>query len=154
MVRFRRRDGPVGAPRAIVSPVLFEMLGIPPQLGRTLVADDERPGAEAAVISAEAWHRFYGADPAVLGRSITLNDTPYTIVGVMPPGFDFPERSMMFWTALAPRPGPGTNVFGNAVAMLKKGVPISVATEEANVIGSALRTAPPRVGFRADALTC
>lgn len=140
-------EGPVAAPRAIVSPVLFEMLGVPPQLGRTLVAADERPAAEAAVISAEAWHRFWGADPAALGRSITLNGTPFTIVGVMPPGFDFPERSTMFWTALAPRPGAGTNMFGNAVAKLKEGVPISVATEEANAIGSALRTAPPRVGY-------
>jgi hypothetical protein len=55
----------------------------------------------------------------------------FTIVGVMPPGFDYPERSTMFWTVLAPRPGPGTNVFGNVVAQLKNNVSLSTATDEA-----------------------
>ena len=55
-------DGPVPAPRAIVSPALFEMLGVPAQLGRTLVAADERPDAPAAVISAAAWQRLFGSD--------------------------------------------------------------------------------------------
>ncbi len=109
-------DGPVAAPRAIVSPALFEMLGVAAQLGRTLIPEDERPNADAAVISAAAWQHFFGSDPSVLGRQVTLNNTSFTIVGVMPPGFDYPERATMFWTPLAPRPGPGTNPFGNVVA--------------------------------------
>ena len=60
-------DGPVPAPRAIVSPALFEMLGVQPLLGRTLLPEDERPDAEAAVISAAAWQQFFGSDPSVLG---------------------------------------------------------------------------------------
>ena len=62
-------EGPIAAPRAIVSPALFEMLGVSAQLGRTLIAADERPDADAAVISAAAWQRFFGSDPAVLGRA-------------------------------------------------------------------------------------
>ena len=112
-------DGTIAAPRAIVSPILFEMLGVAAQLGRTLLPSDERANAEAAVISAAAWQRFFGSDPAVLGQKVTLNNTAFTIVGVMPPGFDYPERSTMFWTVLAPRPGPGTSVFGNVIAKLK-----------------------------------
>jgi putative ABC transport system permease protein len=149
--RVQTNDGPIAAPRAIVSPGLFEMLGVPAQLGRTLMAADERPGADAAVISAAAWRRLYASDPSVLGRVVKLNDTAFTIVGVMPPDFDFPERSTMFWTALAPRPGPGTNVFGNAIARLKPGASLADATREANAIGAALRTKPPVTGFGAGA---
>jgi hypothetical protein len=60
-------EGPVAAPRALVSPALFEMLGVPAQLGRTLIAEDERGDADAAVISAVAWQQFFGSDPSVLG---------------------------------------------------------------------------------------
>jgi putative ABC transport system permease protein len=144
-------EGPVAAPRAIVSPALFEMLGVPAQLGRTLTAEDERPDAPAAVMSAAAWQRFFANDPAVLGRTVTLNGAPFTIVGVMPPGFDYPERSTMFWTAQAPRPDAGTRAFGNFVALLKPGVSRVAATEEANVIGAALRTPTPAAGYGASA---
>lgn len=142
-------DGPVAAPRAIVSPALFEMLGVAAQLGRTLIPEDERLNADAAVISAAAWQHFFGSDPSVLGRQVTLNNTSFTIVGVMPPGFDYPERATMFWTPLAPRPGPGTNPFGNVVATVKADVSIAAATDEANAIGSGLRVTPPITGYGA-----
>ena len=140
-------EGTVAAPRAIVSPALFEMLGVPAQLGRTLTAEDERPDAAAAVMSAAAWQRFFASDPAVLGRTVTLNGTPFTIVGVMPPGFDYPERSTMFWTAMAPRPDGDTRAFGNFVALLRPDASLVAATEEANVIGGALRTPTPVAGY-------
>jgi predicted permease len=142
-------EGPIAAPRAIVSPALFEMLGVPAQLGRTLLPEDERPDASAAVISAAAWQRFFGSDPAILGRPVVLNNTAFTIVGVMPAGFDYPEPATTFWTALAPRPGPGTNAFGNVIARLKDGLSIAAATDEANAIGPAVRVPPSPVGFGA-----
>jgi predicted permease len=142
-------DGTVAAPRAIVSPALFEMLGIAPLLGRTLGAADERGDAEAAVISYGGWQRFFGGDPAIVGTSVTLNNTPFTIVGVMPPGFDYPERSTVFWTPLAPRPGPGTNPFGNVVAKLRAGISLAAATDEAAAIGTPLRPPPMRAGYGA-----
>ncbi len=139
-------EGPIAAPRAIVSPSIFEMLGVSAQLGRTLIAADERPDSDAAVISAAAWQRFFGSDPAVLGRRITLNNNSFTIVGVMPAGFDYPEPATLFWTAQAVRPGPGANAFGNVVALLKEGVSIEAATAEVNSIGAALRPPQP-VGY-------
>jgi predicted permease len=144
-------EGPVAAPRAIVSPALFDMLGIPAQLGRTLLPEDERPDSDAAVISAAAWQQFFGSDPAVLGRRVTLNGIGFTIVGVMPPGFDYPEAATLFWTAQAVRPGPGTNAFGNAIAKLREGVSLEAATAEANAIGGTVRPPQPQVGFGAGA---
>jgi predicted permease len=142
-------EGRIAAPRAIVSPALFEMLGVQAQLGRTLTADDERPDADAVVMSDAAWQRFFGRDPAALGRTVMLQNTPYTVVGVMPPGFEFPERATMFWTALAPRAGDGRNAFGNAIGLLKEGVSLEAAIDEANGLGAALRVPPPKVGFGA-----
>jgi putative ABC transport system permease protein len=142
-------EGVVAAPRAIVSPALFEMLGVPAQLGRTLLPEDEQPNATAAVMSAAAWQSLFGNDPSVLGRSVTLNGTPFTIVGVMPPGFDYPERVTMFWTPLAPRPDGAARAFGNFIGLLKPGVSLSAATDEANVIGAALRTPTIPSGYGA-----
>ncbi len=139
-------EGPIAAPRAIVSPSIFEMLGVPAQLGRTLIAADERPDADAAVISAAAWQRFFGSDPPCSDGGSRSTTTSFTIVGVMPPGFDYPEPATLFWTALASAPGPGTNAFGNVVALLKEGVSIDAATAEANAIGAALRSAPAGFG--------
>jgi putative ABC transport system permease protein len=139
-------EGPIAAPRAIVSPAIFEMLGVSAQLGRTLIAADERPDSDAAVVSAAAWQRFFGSDPAVLGRRITLNNNSFTVVGVMPAGFDYPEPATLFWTAQAVRPGPGANAFGNVVALLNEGVSIAAATAEVNAIGAALRPPQP-VGY-------
>jgi predicted permease len=136
-------EGRIAAPRAIVSPALFEMLGVPAQLGRTLIAEDERADADAVVISDSAWQRFFGRDPGVLGRKVTLLNAIFTVVGVMPPAFEFPERAIQFWTAQAPRPGDGRNAFGNAVALLADGVSLAAAIDEANALGSALRPPPP-----------
>ena len=60
-------------------------------MGRSfLVAEDRTGGADVAMISTRLWHRRFGSDPAILGRTATLGGTPYTIVGVLPPRFTFP----------------------------------------------------------------
>ena len=64
---------------------------MPPLLGRTLLDEDERPGAPPVlVIAYEQWQRQFNADARILGRTVRLGDTPHTIVGVMPEGFAFP----------------------------------------------------------------
>ena len=71
----------------LVSADLFATLGVPAWKGRTFVAEDERAGHEHVVlVSHDLWQRR-GADPAVLGSALRLNGEPYTVVGVMPPGF-------------------------------------------------------------------
>jgi len=70
---------------------LFDVLAIPVIRGRALTRDDEQPGRPAvAVISERLWHERLGGDPNVVGRSLTLGGSPYTIVGVLPRGFELP----------------------------------------------------------------
>ncbi len=101
--------GPERIAADLVTANLLPMLGVQPQRGRGLDAsDDEVSAARVALISDTLWHRRYEAEPSVLGRTIRLDDVPYTIVGVMPPGFRFPSESEL-WI-------PATPVLGTAGA--------------------------------------
>src|SRR5690606_15419742 len=74
----------------------FRVVGIQPILGRGFLPEEDRPGgARVVVLSDELWRTRFGADPAILGRSVLLGGEPYTVVGVMPPGFRIPERQGM-----------------------------------------------------------
>jgi putative ABC transport system permease protein len=69
----------------------FDVLGVQARLGRTLVADDDRPGAaKVAVLTDGLWHRLFGGAPDALGRTLILNSVPHTIVGVLPADFAMP----------------------------------------------------------------
>ncbi|MBI2929232.1 MAG: ABC transporter permease [Verrucomicrobia bacterium] len=72
-----------------VSGNFFSVLGVSAMLGRMLIPDDDQPGSPEAVvvISHNFWQRRFGADPSVIGRAVKFYDLPFTIVGVMPPGF-------------------------------------------------------------------
>ena len=89
-----------GAPvRLDVSKVswnLFDVLGIRPMLGRAFTEPEDRPGVDVAVLSYDLWERRFGADQSIVGRTVTLDRRPYTVVGVMPPGFSFPLRGPGF----------------------------------------------------------
>ncbi len=68
-----------------VSASFFKVIGVPPAIGRDFSADDDKPGANRVVIISHGfWMRRFGGDPAVLGKSLILDDLPYTIVGVVP----------------------------------------------------------------------
>ena len=85
-----------------VSTELFSVLGVEPQIGRGFAAEEGRPGAESVVIVSDGlWKSRYGADPGLVGRSIMLSDTGYTVIGVMPEGFQFTPPSDV-WTPLQP----------------------------------------------------
>lgn len=79
---------------ASITPGLFALLGVSPQLGRDfLEADGAAPGAESvALISHGVWQRLFGGDPAIVGRTIPVNGRALTVIGVMPSGFAFPEQ--------------------------------------------------------------
>lgn len=74
---------------------LFRLLGIPPYLGRSFLHSEERPGEDlySVILSHELWRRRFNADAATLGRTIKLDTTDYRVVGVMPPGFRFPDNA-------------------------------------------------------------
>lgn len=83
-----------------VSPSLFAALGVPAQVGRTLQAGEDTPGQEHVVVLGHGlWQRRFGADPSVVGHTVTLDGQPHTVVGVMPRDFFFP-RGAQFFTPL------------------------------------------------------
>jgi putative ABC transport system permease protein len=77
---------------ARTSAALFPLLGIEPILGRMFASDEDQPGHSVLVLSYGLWQRRYGADPNILGRTILLDRQPYTVIGIMPRGFQFPIR--------------------------------------------------------------
>jgi putative ABC transport system permease protein len=78
----------------------FQVMGLQPALGRAFTPEEDRAGAPGVVLlSYRLWQRRFGADPNALGRSVTLNGVPHTIIGVMPPGFQHPQHQDL-WTPL------------------------------------------------------
>lgn len=87
-----------------VSANTFEVVGRRPVLGRDFAPDDEEPGAApVAILSHAYWTNNFAGDPAVVGRSLRVNGTPTTVIGVMPAGFLFPQKQDL-WLPLAPTP--------------------------------------------------
>jgi predicted permease len=92
---------PIAVPGLRVSPEFFSILQVPPARGRTFVADDAVPGQDRiAVISYQLWQGQFGGDPGVVGRNIELDGQPFDVVGVMPPGFSFPQSKAQIWIPL------------------------------------------------------
>lgn len=82
---------------------LFEALGVPAFRGRTLSPADDAPGApRVAVLSHGFWQERFASDETTIGSDIVLDDTPHTVVGVMPPGFATPAGRASLWTPLSP----------------------------------------------------
>ena len=110
--------------RQSVSGNYFAMLGIPALHGRLFLAEDDRlPGGQpVAILSHRYWTRRLGRDPAIVGRTFTVKDTAFTIVGVMPPGFfgDTVGEATDIWTPLAAQPGaPAWLWQGHSVTWLR-----------------------------------
>ncbi|HEX7137524.1 MAG TPA: ABC transporter permease, partial [Vicinamibacterales bacterium] len=82
---------PVRIPSRMVSGNFFDVLGVRASVGRTLSADDDRPGSPASVTISDAlWRQRFGADPGVTGRAVTLDGRPFRITGVARRGFAYP----------------------------------------------------------------
>ena len=82
------------------SGALFHTLGVEPLAGRTMNAEDERLRARVVVISHALWHRVFGGDPRLVGRSVRLDGDSYEVVGIMPREFQFPDRQAELWTPM------------------------------------------------------
>jgi len=132
-----RTDGGAKEPVAAVgaSGNLFDVLGARPLFGRTLTPDDDRRGAEPVIVLGYGmWERQFGGQQSVLGQRIELNDTRYTVVGVMPRGFEYPRGSEA-WIALAPAIDSLVDnpriAFLNIVGRVRAGVSIEAARQDA-----------------------
>ena len=143
-----------GEPRhldtALVSANLFDVLRTTPLLGRTFVASEDQPGTHAAILSYHLWTSQFGANPDIVGHSITLDAKAYTVVGVMPASFQFPLTAQPrdLWTTFGERmvsngtDPPMTSERGahflTAIGRLKPGVSLLRANADADAIGGAL----------------
>ena len=80
-----------------ISAELFQILGVAPALGRGFTPAENVPGTRSVVISDRLWRRRFGGDPGILERPMISQGTPFTVVGVMPPGFSFLDKSVDVW---------------------------------------------------------
>ncbi len=98
-------DQPESIRSVEVSANLFFLLGASPALGRTFIVQEDRPGGDnmPVILSYEFWQSHFGGDPHVLGRALTLDDSKYSVVGVMPPRFQFPVEKdrVELWITMA-----------------------------------------------------
>ncbi len=134
---------------------LFSLLGVQPLLGRSFLPEDEEPGGPHTIVLSHAfWKDELGGTPEIIGKSIrmtqsrlsadittVLDRSSYTIVGVMPPGFDFPfARSIPFWTPMRPDEDPEAlwPLPVRPLARLKKGVTLDQADAELAVLAGRL----------------
>ena len=131
-----RTDGGANEPVAAVgaSGNLFDVLGARPLLGRTLTPVDDRRGAEPVIVLGYGiWERRFGGQRSVLGQRIELNGTRYTVVGVMPRGFEYPRGSEA-WIALVPAIDTLVDnpqiAFLNIVGRVRPGVSIEAARKD------------------------
>jgi predicted permease len=133
-----------------VSPNYFSMLGTSAHIGRVFGPGDEAPGfAEAAIISDSLWAREFGRDPRVLGRKIQLDNDPYTIVGVLPPGFRHPGSTVStdveIWVTCGfradpfPKPERSLRILPGAIGLLKAGINLEQAQSRLDAFASQLR---------------
>jgi predicted permease len=136
---------------------LFSVLGVSPTLGRDFLPEDDVPGAPPVVILSHGlWLRRFGADPQIVGRQIWLNYEKTTVIGVMPRGFQFPDREAEIWIPIrfstAELANRG-NHYLQVVARLKPGVSLSMANADLSVIAKQLEKQYPdtnaKVGAKA-----
>ena len=111
----------VRLPAATVTPDFFHVLRTNAAIGRVFVAADAQDGGDRVVAIGDAlWRSRFGADPAVVGRRISLDGVPHTVVGVLPAGFSYPEQSAL-WTPLAVRLSARLSYSRPVIARLEPG---------------------------------
>ncbi len=138
-------DQPEQIKASHVSRDYFRVFGVNPALGRTFTEGEDLPrGPLAAVLSDHVWRNRLNADPRIVGRTILLNRQPYTVVGVMPRGFES-ETRVDVWIALQADPA-STNQghYLMAAGRLKPGVTVAQARAAMKVMGERFRSANPK----------
>jgi predicted permease len=137
---------------ADVTPSLLPMLRGEPALGRTFMSGEEEPGhPPVIVLSFGLWHERFGGRGDVLGQTLRLDDTTYTVVGVMPASFMFPDRETRAWVPFRIRPvtTPGQNGFYisifQAIGRLRPGATVEQAAAEGTARGRSVPDAGPVV---------
>ncbi len=130
-------DRPVRVPAAFSTSTLLPTLDVVPELGRVFGPDEDRPGDPTVIVIGHGlWQRAFAGDPKIIGRKITFDTIPVTVVGVMPEGFDFPGDGVEAWVPA--RIDPASTNWGshgyNLIARLRDGVGLDEARAEMNAL--------------------
>src|SRR6185437_12936257 len=148
-------DQPERVEVLLASPSYFDVLGVHAQLGRLFGPEDNAPGiTEVVVISDELWHRRFAGSPQAIGRKLRIDNDWYTVVGVLPPDFKHPGRSVLtgvdLWApsnfSASPFPSPpprGGYFITGAIARLRPGVSLDEARHRLGAFGDGLRKSLP-----------
>jgi len=138
---------------ATVSINFFQLIGVNPMLGRVFTAEEEQPGRDKVVVlSHSLWQRRFGGNPGILNKTISLSDETYLVVGIMPPGFQFPENTEI-WGPLAPDEGMRSDkarfgFFLPVVGRLKPGVTRAQAQADLDVVANQIeKQFPDMAGY-------
>ena len=136
---------------------MFPLLGIEPIAGRWFDQSEDTPGGpQVAVISSGLWQRRFGSDPGIIGRPVSFDGTPYTVVGVMPNDFQFPAPATDAWIPLYEGPTTASRGVHNlrTFGRLKPGIEVAAAQADMTTIASQLEKEYPgeNVGRGVDVL--
>ncbi|MDF3043117.1 MAG: hypothetical protein K0Q71_5823 [Thermomicrobiales bacterium] len=132
--------------QALVSANFFDLVGVQPALGRAFQTGEDEPGRERVVILGDRlWKRRFGANPGIIGQNIRFDDENFTVIGVMPPNYQFP-MTIEVWSPYALTPAR-RNSRGNhmlhAIARLKPGVTVEQASGDVERLGVRLEQSYP-----------
>ncbi len=140
-------DAPARIQAVRITPSALDALAASPVVGRSFTAGDGEPGAEpVALLSHGFWQQRWGGDPGVIGEAITLDTQPHTVVGVLPPGFDYPTPEADVWRPLRFDADDRENRRSHqwtAVARLADGVTPDRARAEMDAIAARITEAHP-----------
>jgi putative ABC transport system permease protein len=131
---------PEEIPSKVVTAAFFPVLGVKPAIGRTFTANEDVPGSRVLVMSDRLWKRRFGGDAAILQRPVNIQGTPYTVLGVMPPGFSFLDKTVDLWVPVgftaASRTPRGRSM--TVVARLRPGVSFERAQQDMTRVSAEL----------------
>ncbi|HKV40931.1 MAG TPA: ABC transporter permease, partial [Blastocatellia bacterium] len=161
MAAFRRRSmtlvgagEPVRVAGASVTADLFPLLGVAPRLGRVFNPNDDKAGNHAVILGSALWRSRFNADPAVMGKAVSIDGTSYTVVGVMPPDFAFPldggQAELWIGTAIDDEGEARLTVARGwhgieGIGRLKPGVTLATAQADLSQIAAAVAREHPEV---------
>jgi len=143
-------DQPAHLIGAQVSASLFDVLGATPELGRTFTPEEDQPHHHVVILSHQIWKSRFAGDPQIIGRTILLDKSGYTVVGVMPSNFQFPlsREATTIWTTMSALQETPDNTPGMAqergahflrgIGRLKPGVTVAQAQAGMDVIMASL----------------
>jgi putative ABC transport system permease protein len=138
-------DQPTHVDAGMVTADYFKVMGVAPIRGRPFSADDDRPGATpVAIISYAFWQKYFAGDTSVVGKTIALDDSAVTIIGVMPEDFKH-QGPPPLWVPIGPMNWQGRDVRigGNVIGRLKPGVTIEQARADINAVARQLAQEHP-----------